>query len=157
MEENMIRRMLILAAVALIALTGTAHAQYGDGTTTVSDSTVVPGQTITVTTDGCQPGSEVTFFFDGEAAGSGTTDDTGTASADITVPADAAPGEHEISNDCNDTVITVTVLGDEAAVTTTLPRTGSDSSLPLAKVAIVLIAAGGLLLLVSRDRSRRTA
>ena len=153
----MIRRMLILAAVALVVLAPAAHAQYGgDGSISVDDSTVTRGQTITVTVDGCEPGEEVTFFFDGSAAGSATADDTGTATGTVTVPSDASAGDHVISNSCNDATITVTV--EVAAATTTgaaLPRTGSDSSLPLAKVAIVLIAAGGLLVLVSRDRSSR--
>jgi hypothetical protein len=147
--------MLILAAVALVALAPAAHAQYGgDGSTSVSDSTVTRGQTITVTADGCEAGEEVTFFFDGDPAGTATADDEGVATGSVTIPNDAAAGPHEISNSCNDAVITVTV--EVAATTAALPRTGSDS-LPLAKVAIVLIAAGGLLVLVSRDRSSRKA
>ena len=151
----MIRRMLILAAVALVAFAPAAHAQYGDGSITVSDSTVTRGQTITVTVDGCEPGEEVTFFFDGADAGSATADDSGTATGSVTVPGDATAGEHVISNSCNDATIVVTV--EVAGTAAALPRTGSDSSLPLAKVAIVLIAAGGLLVLVSRDRSGRKA
>lgn len=152
----MIRRMLILAAVAMVALAPAAHAQYEPGGgTSVSDSTVTRGQTITVTADGCQPGDDVTFYFDGDPAGSATADANGVATGSVTIPDNASFGAHEISNSCNDAVITVVVEG--AAATAALPRTGSDSSLPLAKVAIVLIAAGGLLVLVSRDRSSRKA
>src|SRR4051794_25608467 len=104
----MIRRMLILAAVALVAFAPAAHAQYNNpGGTSVSDSTVTRGQTITVTADGCDPGSTVTFFFDGTAAGSATTGDDGVASGSVTVPSDASAGEHVISNSCNDATIVV--------------------------------------------------
>src|SRR6185503_6301496 len=95
-EEDMIRRMLILAAVALVALAPAAHAQYQPGGgTSVSDSTVTRGQTITVTADGCTPGEEVTFFFDGSAAGTATADDAGEASGSVTIPDDASAGTHE--------------------------------------------------------------
>ena len=45
---------------------------------------------------------------------------------------------------------------DAGAVAGTLPRTGSDSALPLAQGAVVLIAVGGgLLLMASRRRQAR--
>jgi LPXTG-motif cell wall-anchored protein len=38
-----------------------------------------------------------------------------------------------------------------------LPRTGDDSSLTMARVAIVFVAAGGVLVLVARTRRARLA
>lgn len=148
----MIRRMLILGVMALALFVPAAHAQYNPGTpgATVSDSTVTSGDTVTVTATGCEPGSTVTFYLDGNTLGSATTDDSGTASADVVIT--GSPGTHQISNSCNDAVISITIAGATAGA---LPRTGSDSSLPLAKIAIVLIAAGGLLIVAARDRSKK--
>lgn len=39
----------------------------------------------------------------------------------------------------------------------TLPRTGSDSSLPLAQMGAVLVALGGLVVLAARKRTARTS
>jgi LPXTG-motif cell wall-anchored protein len=142
--------MFILGAVALMVLAPAAHAQYG-GTpgATVSDSTVSSGDTVTVSATCEVPaGTDVTFFLDGTAVGSGVTDDSGTASADITVT--GSPGTHQITNSCNSAVISITIAGGTAGA---LPRTGTDSSLPLAKIAIVLIAAGGLLIIAARKKS----
>ena len=153
----MIRRMLILAAVALVAFAPMAAAQYqpGNGSASVSDSTVSRGQSVTVSASGCTAGSTVTFFFDGNSAGSATADSSGTASTGITIPSDASFGTHTITNSCNDAVLSITVVSGVAA--TSLPRTGSDHSLPLARIAIVLIAAGALLVVATRDRSKSKA
>lgn len=153
----MIRRMFILGAMALVVLAPAAHAQnYGAAGASVSDSTVSSGDTVTVTATGCEPGSTVSFLLDGSPLGSGVTDADGTASADVVIV--ASDGTHQITNSCNDAVLTITVGAGAAAATGAgaLPRTGSDSSLPLAKVAVVLIAAGGLLIVATRDRSKKT-
>jgi len=143
--------MIILGAMALMVFAPAAHAQYnpGDPGASVSDSTVSSGDTVTVTADGCEVGSTVTFFLDGNSLGSGVADADGTAAADVVIT--GSPGTYTISNSCNDLTIEVTIAG--AATAGALPRTGSDSSLPLAQVAIVLIAAGGLLIIAARKRS----
>jgi hypothetical protein len=150
----MIRRMFVLGALALMVFAPAAHAQYsGSPGASVSDSTVSSGDTVTVSATGCTPGSTVTFSLDGSQIGSGTTDANGTASADVVITGSA--GSHTITNSCNDAVISITIEGATAAAGA-LPRTGSDSSLPLAKIAIVLIVAGGLLVAVARDRSKKS-
>ncbi len=150
----MIRRMLILGAMALALFVPAAHAQYipGQPGASVSDSTVSSGDTVTVTVTCDVPaGTDVTVYVDGTAAGSGQTDADGTVTVDVTIT--GAPGStHQITNSCNSAVLTVTVVGATAGA---LPRTGTDSSLPLAKIAIVLIAAGGLLIVAARDRSKK--
>lgn len=150
----MIRRMLILGVMALALFVPAAHAQYIPGTpgATVSDSTVSSGDTVTVTVTCDVPaGTDVTVFLDGTAVGSGQTDADGNVSVDVTIT--GAPGStHQITNSCNTAVLTVTIAGATAGP---LPRTGTDSSLPLAKIAIVLIAAGGLLIVAARDRSKK--
>lgn len=153
----MIRRMFILGALALVALAPAAHAQYGGAS--VSDSTVSRGDTVTVTAIDCPVGSTVDFYLDGSPLGSAVADAGGTASADVVI--DASDGVHQITNSCNDAVLSITVSSPGSAGVVrgpgALPRTGTDSSLPLTKIAVVLIAAGGLLIVVARDRSRKTA
>ncbi len=153
----MIRRMFILGALALVALAPAAHAQYGGAS--VSDSTVTRGDTVTVTAIDCPAGSTVDFFLDGSPLGSAVADAGGTASADVVI--DTTDGTHQITNSCNDAVLSITVSRPGAAGVVrgpgALPRTGTDSSLPLTKIAVVLIAAGGLLIVVARDRSKKTA
>ena len=149
----MIRRMFILGAMALLVFAPAAHAQYIPGTpgASVSDSTVSSGDSVTVTVTCDVPaGTDITVFLDGNDAGSGVADDQGTANIDIVVTGD--PGAHQITNSCNTAVLTVTIAGATAG---NLPRTGTDNSLPLAKIAIVLIAAGGLLVVAARDRSKK--
>lgn len=154
----MIRRMFILGAMALIGLgvlAPAAHAQYPPLVpgATVSDSTVSSGDTVTVTVTCDVPaGTDITVFLDGNDVGSGVADDDGTASIDIVVT--GSPGTHQITNSCNTAVLTITIAGATAG---NLPRTGTDNSLPLAKIAIVLIAAGGLLIVVARDRRSKNA
>ena len=156
----MIRRMLILGVMALALFVPAAHAQYPPVTpgASVSDSTVNSGDSVTVTASGCETGSTVTFYLDGQVIGSGVADDsgptgtnTGSASADVVIT--GSPGTHQITNSCNTAVISITIAGATAGA---LPRTGTDSSLPLAKIAIVLITAGGLLLIVARKRNTVT-
>ena len=148
----MIRRMFILAGLALLVFAPAAHAQYsGNPGASVSDSTVSSGDTVTVTvTCNVPAGTDITVFLDGNDVGSGVANDSGTAAIDVVVTGGA--GAHEITNSCNSAVLTVTIAGATAG---NLPRTGTDSSLPLAKIAIVLIAAGGLLVVAARDRSKK--
>lgn len=151
----MIRRMFTLGAMALMAfmvLAPAAQAQYtppGNPGASVSDSTVSSGDTVTVTASGCEVGSTVDFFLDGNPLGSGVADANGDASADVVIS--GSPGTHTISNSCNDLTVPVVIAG--GATAGALPRTGTDSSLPLAKIAAVLIVAGGLLIIAARKRS----
>lgn len=148
----MIRRMFILGAMALIVFAPAAHAQYPivPGAS-VSDSTVSSGDSVTVTATCDVPtGTSVTFYLDGTQIGSGVTDADGRASAVVTIT--GSPGNHTITNSCNDAAIIITIAGGAGS----LPRTGSDSSLPLAKMAIVLITAGGLLIVAARSRSKKS-
>ena len=150
----MIRRMFILAGLALLVLAPAAHAQYsGNPGASVSDSTVSSGDTVTVTvTCNVPAGTDITVFLDGNDVGSGVADDTGTAAIDVVITGN--PGAHQITNSCNSAVLSVTIASP-GATAGNLPRTGTDSSLPLAKIAIVLIAAGGLLVVAARNRSNK--
>ncbi len=173
----MIRRMLILGVVALALFVPAAHAQYNPDPTggTVSDSTVTAGDTVTLTVTGFPANGHVDVFFESDPVflGSFPTDAEGSATIEVTIPATADCGAHNLrilgfepdyphsdghwNSDpvAQELVIPITVGGAGCETAGALPRTGTDSSLPLAKIAIVLIAAGGLLIVAARDRSKK--
>jgi LPXTG-motif cell wall-anchored protein len=79
-------------------------------------------------------------------------------STPVTIPAGTAPGSHTISafqdgaGACTDQVATVTVLAGAVTPTEPLARTGSNSTMPLIRLGVGLLAAGGMAIFVSRRR-----
>lgn len=166
-EEKMIRRLLIVGAVALTALAfaSPAGAQYdpgvagltltnGDGS---SGATCNPGGALTASAAGFQPGTEVTFTFNSDPVvlGTATAGDDTVASIQTTWPANASDGTHTVVASGTDgtgpfEVSSSTVCGVSSSGGA-LPRTGSDSA-PLFQIAIALVAAGGILVLAARKR-----
>jgi LPXTG-motif cell wall-anchored protein len=174
----MAKRLLLVVGLALglaLATSAPAGAQEDDDGyppsvffLTLSDTTVVPGQTITAS-GAMTPGStSITFTFLSQpvSLGSTTPNADGTFSTSVTIPSDATLGSHTITATDSAGVsvsagVEVVAAGDEAAdedegVTVTapgaagaLPRTGDDS-LPLLRVGAVLLAAGGLLVFLTR-------
>lgn len=155
----MLRRILVLSA-AVLAVGGVALApagaqdgggNYGGCNATVSDTTVQPGQTVTVTGSGAAVGGDVSASIDGTEVGSGTADAEGNFTFSATIPAGAS-GNVTLSVSCgpNRGVDTV-VLGVGAD---TLPETGSNSSFPMAQAGLAAVALGGALLGASRFRAR---
>jgi hypothetical protein len=128
----------------------------GETTCGVDDTAVVPGQTVTVTGSGYPPNSEVTITLTGGIVlGTVTTDDTGSFSVDVVIPADLEPGEYSIgcTGVSGETIGTdVTVVG--AAVVGTA-FTGSSVNVPLWTVLIAILLGTGLVLLVAGRRRRR--
>lgn len=182
----MVRRTFVLAAALLLASApGMASAQtYGGGTVAVSDSTVVPGQTITVTA--CCFSGVVEFAIAGRSLGSGVAALDGNVSAQVTIPTDLAPGTYPLTAtgfslaDFPDelTVTTnITVVGaddvdddDDDGVgvgpgrtgvvrggTGTLPRTGAESTFPLVQTGAVLVLVGAGVLFSIRNRRTGSA
>jgi hypothetical protein len=164
----MIRRILVLGAVACamlaVGLTAPAGAQagYQGCVATFSDTTPSPGQTITISGTGATPNHTVTASIGGVVIGSGTADAGGAFSFSATIPADVT-GTVTLSVDCNaenpNSVvegITITVGAAGGGGGAPLPVTGSSSTLPLAKLAVVLLSAGALMLVVSRRRSTKS-
>jgi LPXTG-motif cell wall-anchored protein len=194
----MAKRLLLVIGLALglaLAGSGAAGAQEDDGYPpdddfiTVDDTTVVVGQTITVTSGTYAAGASVSHTFASQPTdiGTATAGADGVAVLSATVP-NVAPGAHTITatgeDDTGGTLsqsvgITVVAAGDEAAdddddvagiavddgvagavdddvdvaddAAGALPRTGDDS-LPLLRVGAVLLAAGGLLVFLTRRR-----
>jgi hypothetical protein len=146
-----------LVVLALATLAAPAGAQYGPTpTVTVNDTTPEPGQTITVTGQGCPANEVVQLLFDGTVIGSTTADANGNWSAQVTIPASATPGTHTLTSRCGAIVLNVTLTVPAAAAAPTLTRTGSDS-LPLARMGIALVTVGALALYASRTRRRQLA
>jgi LPXTG-motif cell wall-anchored protein len=171
----MAKRLLLVAGltVGLLLTASPAGAQqYPPGAffLSLSDTTVVPGQTITVT-GAVTPGATsvtFTFFSVAQDLGSATPDADGNVSTSLTIPTDATLGDHtitatdstglEVSADV--TVVSADGAGagapGAAGAAGALPRTGSDS-LPLLPVGAGLVAVGGVILLVTRRRLKASA
>lgn len=170
----MLRRLVIATAacigVAFCLIAAPAGAQYQPTQSQVLSSTTArPGDTITVSGTGCSAGSDVVTSFDDTQVGSTTADDSGAFSVDITIPADASPGTHTITSTCGSVVLssTITILGDDGGAgpgpggnggvsNGALPRTGFQTE-RLLQAGVVLTAAGGAILALSRSRRVRTA
>jgi hypothetical protein len=164
----MVKRLLLLGGVTigLLLTTGPAGAQqYPPGAffLSLSDTTVVPGQTITATGAVTPGATSVTFTFSSapQTLTTATPDADGNVSASLTIPTDAAAGEHTITAtdstglevSASVTVVAADGAGAAApggpAAAGALPRTGGDS-LPLLPVGAVLVALGGVCVLVAR-------
>jgi LPXTG-motif cell wall-anchored protein len=171
----MVKRLLVLGGltVGLLLTTGPAGAQqYPPGAffLTLSDTTVVPGQTITATAAVTPGATSVTFtlFSVAQTLATATPDAGGNVSASLTIPTDAAPGDHTITATDStglELSASVTVVGAEGAgagapggpaAAGALPRTGDDSR-PLLPVGAVLVALGGVLVVLARRRLKATA
>lgn len=180
----MFRKMLIGAAMLVVAAAAPAAAQTYNAN--VSPGTVVAGQEVTVSGEGCVPGSTVSVKVTQRATGtiiytgSDVTDSNGEFTFKFTMPADAAPGWYDLEARCpngaananadriegtvegNDLVwrMEILVVGDTTP--TTAPSTGgtiarTGSDLNgLGLAGAALITVGGIILISTRSR-RHTA
>lgn len=159
---------VILTGVALLALAAPAMAQYPPAApvVAVSDTTVVPGQTIGVAGDGWLPGSQVTFTFFSTPVvlGTANVDANGQFTSQVTIPADATEGPHTLRTTGTDAAsqprtvdvaLNVVSAAAPAGVTPApgLPRTGSDAFGALLGAA-GLLTLGSAALVVARRRNR---
>jgi hypothetical protein len=153
----MLRKTLALAAVLLVGMAAPALA--GDGyadedAMVLSETTVAPGEDFTATVGVCEPATEADFTIDEEAAGTATAGDDGQASTTLTAPTEE--GTHTVTGACTgpdgdavvlSSTLTVGVAGEG------LPSTGTNSSLPLSRVALGALLLGGLFVLIARRRT----
>ena len=152
----------VLSTLFLVVLAAPSLAQYGTGAEAcgVDDTTLVPGQTITVTGSGYPANTQVTITQSpgGIELGTVTTDDNGAFSETFVIPATVTPGAYSIScTDVEGNTIgnDVTVVG--AAVGGTA-FTGNSLNVPLWTVLIaLLLGAGAVLVVAGRRRQRRHA
>lgn len=178
---------VVAAFLMALALGGAPAGAQEEGYSDVLNSTVdqptVGGSCnntdITVTTNNLLPGSDATFtlYSDPVVLGTVTVDAEGTATLTFDLPAGTTLGRHRIETtgtnelgepDREGFFIDVTSCaptggvgsdgtdGSTGAGTDSLARTGTDVSTPI-RAAVLVIAAGAALLLVSRKRQTRTA
>lgn len=132
----------------------------GGATTTTTEAdiptiTVVRGETVDVSGEGCAPGAEVTVTWDdGTVLGTFTADENGDFTTNITVPMDSTLGVHLVTATCGDVeqFINVNVLAEtvNAVDDGTLARTGSSSTGPLIGIGAAAVVLGGAFLYGAR-------
>lgn len=152
------------AAVLPLLSVAPAHAQdYGGGTLTIDDPTLVPGDPFRVAGTGCPAAARVIMTLDGESLGTIVADADGAFTYDGTVPAGTAPGVHTLAATCGDLVQSVRFTvpdpapraspGDDRATGGgALPWTGTDIW-PLLRWAAALALAGTGFVVLARRRS----
>jgi hypothetical protein len=148
--------MTVVMGAVLLASAAGAQYQPGQPGLVLSPSTTTPGGTITALGFGCGANQTVTITIDGNVVGTGTSANDGKGSFSIPFTAPTTPGTYTVTAKCGDTLVS-SILTVIASPTTTapappLPPTGSGSTLPLTRFALVLIAGGGLLVLAVRKR-----
>lgn len=161
----MVKKILMLGAVLLFLTAGAAQAQTyppGGNTVTANDTTVTPGQSITLSAQVFQPGATVTFtlFSAPVVLGTATANSSGVATLTATIPSNTTPGTHTIEatgTGSNGQPLTVVLSITVAGAGTGLPVTGSSNTTPMTQVGVAAIAAGGLLVLLAKRRHDRKA
>lgn len=167
---------LAAAAAALVVLPTPASAQYQTTCGFIIDPPVIAvGGQVTIVGSGFGPNRTVEFFIARTSSpenrvllGSATSDDDddGNLRATFSLPAGFnTDGEYLITVTCpeGDTASNVLIVGLGAATSVpqaqarSLPITGSDLPVTLARVGVVAVALGGIVLLVARRRRDRSA
>lgn len=145
--------------LGLFALPAMAQYPPEDPVCGVSDSTLLPGQQVTVSGDGWLPGSTVDFTLEPEGidVGSAVVQDDGTFEVVLTIPDSIGPGEHSIV--CTGVDVegqTVTRNNDIAILAPGgTATTGSTLNVPLWMAMIAALMVAGLVLVVlGRQRQR---
>lgn len=169
------KRIIAAATLAVVFMAAPAAAQQyppAVNSLTVSDTTPTPGQTITIEGRTYAEGASmtVTMTSDPVVLGSATANAAGVATLQATIPADTALGAHtltavgqapdgsELTQSLAIEVVQADGGGDDDADTGgALPRTGDDTSLPLAKLGLGLAAIGGLITALAAKRRKATA
>lgn len=150
--------MLMAAATLLLAIPA-ANAQYeGGATLVVNNPNPMCGTTVNITGSGFAPNSTVTLTLEGSTIGTAQTDSKGAFTFPWTAPCTLVGSRVITASDGTTTLSATLTIGSTTAATsapTALPRTGSDSGLFL-RVGVLLVAAGGLLVLAARKRSHKT-
>lgn len=171
------KRLLTATVMAVMLVAAPAAAQQyppSVNSLTVSDTTPTPGQTIDIEGRTFAAGAGVTVTMSSDdpvTLGSATADAVGVAALQATIPPDTKLGAHtitavgeapdgaELSLSVSINVVAVDGAGPGATdgASGSLPRTGSDSSIPLAKLGLALAALGGVVTAVASKRRRAAA
>jgi LPXTG-motif cell wall-anchored protein len=137
---------------------------------TVSDTTPSPGQTISIEGRTFATGTTVTVTLasDPVVIGSAAADVSGVVSLQSTIPANTPLGEHTITAagqapDGSELSLSVSINvvpadgSGSGSGSGSLPRTGDDSSIPLAKLGLALAAIGGVVTAMAAKRRKANA
>jgi LPXTG-motif cell wall-anchored protein len=155
-----------LAVLAIATMTSTASAQdYPPKTNSLvlSVTSAPPGGNVTATAKTHKVGALVTFRFLSTpvVVGTATADANGVATLTFKVPADATAGQHHVESTgtgTNDQALTqsaaITVTGGTSG---TVPKTGANSTKPMAEIGVGALALGGLFVLIARRRTKAHA
>lgn len=119
-------------------------------TVEVSDSTVFPCGTVTVTGENLVPGTTVNITFDGEVIGSAVVGSDGTYSVVVTIPCDTAPGTYVLGAGGATTQITVLAAGGGVSG---VPATGANLGAGIFILGALLVA-GVTALVLTRRREK---
>lgn len=155
--------MLFVAAFAMFASPAgaqacTANSTYNPSATlSASPTTVVQGNSTTISGSGWQPNCALTLTIEGNGISQTinvVTDSTGSYS--VSEPTSNLPlGSYVVTATQGLSMTTsFTVIGATVVTTVpgTLPITGSSSTIPFAQAGLALLCVGGLLVLVARKR-----
>jgi len=148
----------VLAVTVLLTLVFAtpAFAQYppAEPTGEVSDSTVTPCQTITVSGSNWESGSTVDISLDGASLGSASVGPGGNFSTSVQIPCSLSPGTYALvlsGTDADGNLATVTSNITVLAGVTTA-GTGANLGAGLGLLAVLLILGIGALLVSRRRR-----
>lgn len=155
----MIRKALVsaLLLVGVIAFAPHAEAQYQPGQPGIilTPSTVTAGALATAAGFGCAKASTVEVRIDGTVVGTGKASNDVSGSFSIPFTAPTTPGQYAVVASCLTTevssILSVVALPTTTVIVASLPITGGESG-GLVKVALLLVAVGGLLVLAVRRR-----
>jgi len=156
----MVRRSFAVVGVvvaALLLLAPAASAQYNDdGSIVVNPENPDVGDSITVTGTACgEPGVDVTVSITqgGQTVviGTAVTGPDGSYTVTGAVPNNFVDGTAIVSDTCG---ATYTLQIGDVVGTAALPRTGSETG-TLWRVAVALVAVGGIMVLTARKRTAK--
>jgi hypothetical protein len=167
------RAVLLLAALlagAILAAPSAGAAQAPDNddytavcsSLTLSNASPAPGDTVTVSGHAASGNATIAIVLNNTTLlGTTQSDAAGNFSTQVVIPSDAPEGGNTIQafQEGDNTDAIVGCPAQVAALDIVRPvaaeplaRTGSNSTLPLARLGFGLLAAGGLAMLVSRRR-----
>jgi LPXTG-motif cell wall-anchored protein len=154
----MLRRLLLIGGMATagaMAVTAPVSADYHEvQSISATNPTPGAGQPFGITGTGCPAGTVDIMLGNTVVADDVRVNPDGTFSTNVVAP--SAPGTYTYSSVCGTTTVRV-LSATPAQQGGALPRTGTDSSVSLARVGIAAIAGGGVLVALSRRRRTVTA
>lgn len=169
----MTKRLFAAAAMTVVLMAAPAAAQQyppSVNSITVGCRTPAPGESVSVEARTFAAGTEVTITLASGpvVVGTAAADQSGTVALQVTIPAGTAKGANTITgagqgadgaplslstqisvaNGCN------AATPPAAASAGSLPRTGDDTSIPLARFGVALAAVGGVITAVAAKRRK---